>query len=317
MENQTISKGFLHLYSLFSNGEKSWFFSIAFLWIYLIGILGNLVILNIICNDIQLHTPMYFFLCTLAFVDICYPTVTLPKLMDMLISGNDLITVIQCFTQMYFFTALAVIETIVLSSMAYDRYVAICKPLRYHLIMNRKVCVLLIVGTWIFGFVNASCITLLASKLPFGQTNKINQLFCDVMALAKIATNDITIFYNVIYVEVFLFGIVPFSLNLITYINIIHSILQIKSQHGRRKTFSTCTSHLSVLIIFYGSIFWMYMKPPSESENLNPLFSVLYVGVTPMLNPLIYSLRNKEVKNALIRIIMRISHRSAFNCVSF
>ncbi|KAE8619174.1 hypothetical protein XENTR_v10009661 [Xenopus tropicalis] len=316
MENQTISRGF-HLYLLFNNGEKRLDFSIVILWIYLIGMLGNLVILTVICNDVHLHTPMYFFLCTLAFVDICYPTVTLPKLMDILLSGNNSISFIQCFTQMYFFTALAVIETIVLSSMAYDRYVAICKPLRYHLIMNRRVCVLVIVGTWILGFVNASFITDLASKLLYGQTNQINQLFCDVIGLAKIAASDTTIFYNVIYMEVFLFGIMTFSLNLVTYINIINSILQIKSKHGKRKTFSTCTSHFTVLIIFYGSAFWMYMRPPSESENLDPVFSVFYVGVTPMLNPLIYSLRNKEVKNAVIRIILRIGYRSEFNCLSF
>ncbi|OCT90092.1 olfactory receptor 8H1 [Xenopus laevis] len=308
--NQTISKGF-YLYPVFSNGEKRPLFSIVFLWIYLIGVLGNLVILIVICNDVQLHTPMYFFLCNLSFVDICYPTTALPKLMEMLISGNDSITFVQCFSQMYFFTALAEIETIVLSSMAYDRYVAICKPLRYHLIMNRRVCALLIVGTWIFGFVNASFITDLASKLSFCQTNKVHHLFCDVIALAKISsTNDITIFYNVVYVEVFLFGVIPFSLNLITYINIVHSILKIKSKNGRQKAFSTCTSHLTALIIFYGSVFWMYMRPPSESENLNPVFSVLYVGVTPMLNPLIYSLRNKEVKNAVIRTVKRISYQS-------
>ncbi|KAE8619173.1 hypothetical protein XENTR_v10009660 [Xenopus tropicalis] len=305
MEKQTFSKGF-HLYLIFS-AEKRPLFSIVFLWIYLIGVLGNLVILTVICNDVHLHTPMYFFLCTLAFVDICYPTVTPLKLMDMVISGNNSISLIQCFTQMYFILTFAGVEVTLLSSMAYDRYVAICKPLRYHLIMNRRVCVLVIVGTWIFGFVNASFITYLASKLLIGQTNKINRLFCDIIALAKISSNKITIFYNVVYVEVVLFGIMPFSLNLITYINIIHSILQIKSKHGRQKTFSTCTSHLTVLIIFYGSIFWMYMRPPSESENLNPGLSVLYIGVTPMLSPLIYSLRNKEVKNAVMRIMKRIS----------
>ncbi|KAE8619170.1 hypothetical protein XENTR_v10009657 [Xenopus tropicalis] len=304
MENQTVLEGF-HLFPMFSKGEKRPIFFIVFLWIYLISVLGNLVILTVIYSSAQLHTPMYFFLCNLSLVDIWYPTTALPKLMDMLISGNDSITFIQCFTQMYFFTALAEIETIVLSSMAFDRYVAICKPLNYHLIMNRRVCVLLIAGTWSFGFVNASFITDLASKLSFSQTNKIHHLFCDVIALAKISTNDITMFYNVVYVEVFLFGIMPFSLNLVTYINIIHSILQIKSKHGRQKAFSTCTSHLTVLIIFYGSVFWMYMRPPSESENQNPVFSLLYIGVTPMLNPLIYSLRNKEVKNAVIRIMIK------------
>ncbi|KAE8619148.1 hypothetical protein XENTR_v10009635, partial [Xenopus tropicalis] len=247
---------------------------------------------------------MYFFLCSLAFVDICYPTVTLPKLMDILLSGNNSITCIQCFTQMYFFVVLGGIETIVLSSMAYDRYVAICKPLRYHLIMTRRVCVLVIVGTWVSGFTNSALLTSLASKLSICGSNKIKQFFCDVKAVADISCER-TAFYGTIYVETSFLGLMTFSLNVISYINIIRNILHIKSKHGRKKTFSTCTSHFTVLIIFYGSIFWMYMRPPSEPENLDSVFSVFYVGVTPMLNPLIYSLRNKEVKNALIRTVRK------------
>ncbi|KAE8619161.1 hypothetical protein XENTR_v10009648 [Xenopus tropicalis] len=301
MENQTISNS-IHILAFSHDGEKQPLLSIVFFFMYVSGVLGNLVILTVTYNDVHLHTPMYFFLSNLAFVDICYPTTTLPKLMDILLSGNNSITFIQCLTQMYFFLAFAAVEVTLLSSMAYDRYVAICKPLIYHCIMNRKVCMFLVAGTWISGFVNSLFFTYMASKLSFCHSNKINQLFCDVKALAKISC-DIHIFYNIIYAEVFLFGLLPFCLNLLSYINIIHSILQIKSKHGRQKAFSTCTSHFTVLIIFYGSVLWMYMRPPSELPNLDPVFSVLYIGVTPMLNPLIYSLRNKEVKNALIRIV--------------
>ncbi|OCT90090.1 olfactory receptor-like protein OLF3 [Xenopus laevis] len=304
MANQTISKEF-YLYAFFSNGENQPPLSIVFLFIYLVGVTENLFILTVIYNDVQLHTPMYFFLCNLAFVDISLPTTILPKLIDILFSGNNLITFIQCFTQMYFFVVLAGIEVIVLSSMAYDRYVAICKPLSYHLIMNRRVCVLLIIWTWISGFVNSSLFTNLASKMPFCQTNKINHVFCDVKALAEISC-DVTKISIFIYVENVLFALIPFSLNLISYINIIHSILQIKSQHGRKKTFSTCSSHLTVLMLFYGAIVWMYMSPPSKSNILEPVLSMLYTVVTPMLNPLIYSLRNKEVKTAVKRIMKRI-----------
>ncbi|KAE8619163.1 hypothetical protein XENTR_v10009650 [Xenopus tropicalis] len=271
---------------------------------YLSGVVGNLVILTSIYNDVQLHTPMYFFLCNLAFVDISFPTTILPKLIDILLSGNNSITFIQCFTQMYFFAVFAVIEVFVLSSMAYDRYVAICKPLRYHLIMNKRVCVLLIGGTWISGFVNASLFADLACNMPFCQTNKINQLFCDAKALAEISC-DATKFYILIYVENVLFGLIPFSLNLISYINIIHNILQIKSRHGRKKTFSTCTSHLTVLMLFYGAVAGMYMSPPSKSDIVEPVLSLLYTVVTPMLNPFIYSLRNKEVKVAVSRLLQR------------
>ncbi|OCT56336.1 hypothetical protein XELAEV_18000244mg [Xenopus laevis] len=301
MENQTISNS-IHILAFSYNGEKQPLLSIFFFFIYISGVINNLVMLTVTYNDIHLQTPMYFFLSNLAFVDICYPTTTLPKLIDILLTGNDSITFRQCFIQMYFFLAFAGVEVTLLSSMAYDRYVAICKPLRYHLIMNRKICMLLVVGTWISGFVNSLFFTCMASKLSFCHSNKINQLFCDVKALAKISC-DINIFSNIIYVEVFLFGLMPFSLNLLSYVNIISNILHIKSNHGRKKAFSTCTSHLTVLIIFYGSVLWMYMRPPSESPNLDPVFSVLYIGLTPMLNPLIYSLRNKEVKNALISIV--------------
>ncbi|KAE8619156.1 hypothetical protein XENTR_v10009643 [Xenopus tropicalis] len=299
MKNLTNSKC-LYFLAFHKDGQKERFLSIVFFFIYGIGVIGNLIIITVIYLDSHLHTPMYFFLCTLAFVDICYPTVTLPKLMDILLSGNNSITFIQCFTQMYFFLAFAGVEVTLLSSMAYDRYVAICKPLRYHIIMNRRVCVLGIVGTWIFGFINSALLTCLASKLSICGSNKIKQFFCDVKAVADISC-DRTTFYNSIYVEIFTLGLTTFSINIISYINIIRNILRIKSKHGRQKTFSTCTSHFTVLIIFYGSIFWMYMRPPSESEDLDPVFSVLYVGVTPMLNPLIYSLRNKDVKNALVR----------------
>ncbi|KAE8619152.1 hypothetical protein XENTR_v10009639 [Xenopus tropicalis] len=303
MKNQTTSKC-LYFFAFSNHGEKQPPLFIIFFLIYVTVVLLNLVIIVVIYLDSHLHTPMYFFLCSLAFVDICYPTVTLPKLMDILLSGNNSISFVQCFTQMYFFVAFSGLEVTLLSSMAYDRYVAICKPLRYHVIMNRKFCALVIAGTWISGFANAAFFTSQVSKLLICGSNKIRQFFCDIKAVADISC-DRTAFYNAIYVEVFSFGLMTFSLNVISYINIIRNILHIKSKHGRQKTFSTCTSHFTVLIVFYGSIFWMYMRPPSESENLDPVFSVLYLGVTPMLNPLIYSLRNKEVKNALIRTVMK------------
>ncbi|KAE8619160.1 hypothetical protein XENTR_v10009647 [Xenopus tropicalis] len=299
MNNQSYSNC-LYFLAFSSYGENQRFLSIAFFLIYVTGVIGNLIIITVIYLDSHLHTPMYFFLFSLAFVDICYPTVTLPKLMDILLSGNNSITFIQCFTQMYFFFAFAGIEVTLLSSMAYDRYIAICKPLRYHHIISRRLCVLVIVGTWIFGLINSALFTSLVSNLSICRSDKIKQFFCDVKAVADISC-DRTTFYFYIYVETLTVGLITFSLNVISYINIIKSILHIKSKHGRQKTFSTCTSHFTVLIIFYGSAFWMYMRPPSESENLDPMFSVLYVGVTPMLNPLIYSLRNKEVKNALKR----------------
>ncbi|KAE8619149.1 hypothetical protein XENTR_v10009636 [Xenopus tropicalis] len=301
MENQTNSK-YLYFLAFSNHGEKQPLLSIVFFLIYIIGVIGNLIIITVIYLDSHLHTPMYFFLCTLAFVDICYPTVTLPKLMDILLSGNNSITFIQCFTQMFFCVAMAGVEITLLSSMAYDRYVAICKPLRYHLIMNRRSCVLVIVGTWVSGFVNSAFLTSLASKLSICNSDEIKGFFCDIKAVADISCDAIS-FYNAIYWEASSFGVMTFCLNVLSYINIIRNILHIKSKHGRQKTFSTCTSHFTVLIIFYGTVFWTYFSPPSR--NLDPVFSVFYIGVTPMLNPLIYSLRNKEVMNALIRTVQK------------
>ncbi|OCT56339.1 olfactory receptor 5V1-like [Xenopus laevis] len=303
MSNQSHLNSLYYL--TFSNyGEKQLLLSIVIFFIYVMGVLGNLIIIIVIYLDSHLHTPMYFFLCALAFVDICYPTVTLPKLIDILLSGDNSITFIQCFTQLFFFFALAGIEVALLSSMAYDHYVAICKPLRYHLIMKGKTCAQIIAGILISGFINSIFFTSLVSKLSICRSNKIKPFFCDIKAVADISC-DIFTFYNAIYVESFAVGFMAFSLNVISYINIIRNILNIKSKAGRQKTFSTCISHITVMIILYGSAFWMYMRPPSESVYLDPVFSLLYTGVTPMLNPLIYSLRNKEVKNALIRIVRK------------
>ncbi|XP_053319821.1 olfactory receptor 1-like [Spea bombifrons] len=283
--------------------EKYNFMTIMFLLIYLIGVMGNVVIITAVLVDSHLHTPMYLFLCNLSSVDIIFTTVTLPKLMDILLSGKTLVSVTQCFTQLYFYLFAAGTEDILLSWMAYDRYVAICSPLHYQLIMNKRKCVLLLSGTWMCGCVNALFLTLSASQLIFCHSKKIHHFFCDIKALQKISCNNAN-FYIIVYVESTVLGICPFLLSLTSYIKIIMVILSIKSQSGRRKAFSTCTSHLTVLMIFYGMGMCMYINPPARNaEEQDQVFSVLYAAVTPMLNPLIYSLRNKEVKGALGRII--------------
>ncbi|XP_053319794.1 olfactory receptor 1-like [Spea bombifrons] len=273
-----------------------------FLCIYLIGLLGNLIIIVVVSMDSRLHTPMYFFLCNLSAVDICYTTVTLPKLMDILATGNNSISFEQCFIQMYFYNFIGSSEIILLSVMAYDRYVAICNPLKYHLIMNRKKIVMIWVLIWVSGCGNSLFCTSFASNLSFCQSNRIQNFYCDIKAIAKISCAD-TSFHIVIYIECLLFGLLPFLLSITSYVKIIISILHIKSKESRRKAFSTCTSHLTVLVMFYGTILCMYMGPTSgSSDKLDQIFSVLYTALTPMLNPLVYSLRNKEVKSALSRL---------------
>ncbi|XP_053325641.1 olfactory receptor 8H1-like [Spea bombifrons] len=302
MENQSATKDF-HIVAFSSNEDIQLFLFVVFLSIYLIGLLGNLIIITVTCKDTQLHTPMYFFLCNLSFIDICYTTVTIPKLMDILLTGNNLISFVQCFTQMFFFIFVGSIEVVLLSSMAYDRYVAICNPLQYYLIMNQKKCALILIGIWIPGCFNSCIVTFFASKLSLCHSNKIQHFFCNVKALAQIACANVG-FDVMIYVEILILGLFPLLISFASYTKIIKIILSIKTTNGRRKAFSTCTSHLMVLIIFYGTILFMYMRPTSQdSDELDQVFSVLYAAVAPMLNPLIYSLRNKEVKHALMRIV--------------
>nr|DBA18414.1 TPA: hypothetical protein GDO54_016658 [Pyxicephalus adspersus] len=298
VDNGTIEFQFL---AFFSNHEKQPLLFTFFLLVYLIGLLGNLIIITVICADFHLHTPMYFFLCNLSFIDISYTTVTLPKLMDMLLTGNNSISFVQCFTQMFFFTLLVVIEVVLLSSMAYDRFIAICNPLQYQLIMNRKVCVLLLVGIWIQGCLNSAVLTIFVFSLPLCYSKKMKHFFCNIKALVEISCPDRR-FDALFHVEVVIFGLGPLFLSMSSYIMIIKVVLSI-SASGRRKTFSTCTSHLTVLLMFYGTILFMYMRPTSRySGVLDQASTVMYAAVAPMLNPLIYSLRNKEVKYALIQI---------------
>ncbi|XP_063302326.1 olfactory receptor 5V1-like [Pelobates fuscus] len=303
MENRTFFKEFYISGFLNSTKDNESYF-VAILLTYLFGIVGNLVIITVIYMDTQLHTPMYYFLFNLSFVDICYTTVTLPKLMDILLTGNNTISLKQCFTQLFFFIFTGGTEIFLLSTMAYDRYVAICFPLQYQVIMNKRKCILIFLVIWVSGWGNGTFLTGFASILSFCKSNKLEQFFCDIKPLEKLSCED-SGFYIVVYVETFLFGLCPFLLIVISYIKIIISILHINSTEGRKKAFSTCTSHLAVLFIFYGTILWLYMRPPLEHlEDVDQVFSILYTAVTPMLNPLIYSLRNKEVKNAIKRYIM-------------
>ncbi|XP_053319822.1 olfactory receptor 1-like [Spea bombifrons] len=302
MDNQTSIKYF-QILAFSSHVENHRLLFAIFLVIYVTGLLGNLVILIAVFVDSHLHTPMYFFLCNLSSLDIIFTTVTLPKLMDILLSGSNVISFSECFSQLYFYVFLASTEDILLSSMAYDRYVAICSPLHYQLIMHNRKCVLILLGTWMSGCMNSIFMTVLISNLTLCRSNKIHHFFCEIKALEKISCNN-SGFHIIIYVETLLLGVFPFLLSLTSYIKIIRVILSIKSKNGRRKAFSTCTSHLTVLIIFYGTGLCMYVKPPLEHlEEQDQVFSALYAAVTPMVNPLIYSLRNKDVNGALKRIV--------------
>ncbi|XP_073480239.1 olfactory receptor 5V1-like [Aquarana catesbeiana] len=299
MDNRTYIKTFQIL--AFSNSTENYsLLFVIFFLIYTTGVLGNLIIISAVILDIRLHIPMYIFLCHLSLIDIIFTSSTLPKLMDILLSGNNLIMFWQCFTQLYVFMFAAGTEDILLSCMAYDRYVAICRPLHYHLLMKKKKYIFLLLGTLASGSLNSIFMTLSIYRFDFCHSNLIHNFFCDIKALERISCNN-TGFHIILYIETLLLALCPFMLSVTSYVKIVQTVVAIKSTHGRRKAFSTCTSHLTVLLIFYGTGVLMYMNPASEEQDL--VFSVFYTAVTPMLNPLIYSLRNKEVKGALKRIL--------------
>ncbi|KAM4023955.1 olfactory receptor 1468-like [Anomaloglossus baeobatrachus] len=282
--------------------NKSWL-AIIFVLIYLTGVMSNALTILVIYNDHHLHTPMYLFLCNLSIIDICYTSVTVPKLVHMFLSGDYKFSFTQCFVQMYFFGHLATTEDLLLFIMAYDRYVAICNPLHYYSVLNKKNCTMFMTLYWGLGFLNSTITTLALSKIPMCYSNTVSQFFCEFKAFEKISCPNAG-FQLISYLEAVIFGLGPFLGSLISYIKVIIVILHIKSNDGRRKAFSTCSSHLVVLSMCYGTWISVYIMPPSEhTRDFEITLSVLYTTVTPMLNPLIYSVRNKDVKKAVLKLV--------------
>ncbi|XP_075462930.1 olfactory receptor 5B21-like [Ascaphus truei] len=276
---------------------------IIFLLVYLVALTGNLMIITVIYSDPHLHTPMYFFLCNLSLLDITFTTAILPKFLDICLTGNQSITYMGCITQMFFFVICVVAEYFLLAVMAYDRCVAICHPLRYPNLMNVRFCAKLAVASWFLGLLESLIFFGLISHFSFCRSNVINHLFCDLKPLLKLSCSGTQRVELVIQVSGVLFGFVPLVFILITYVFIISTILKIRSNKGKSKAFSTCSSHLTVVILFFGIILSMYMRPKSAySIEQDKVFAVLYASLIPMLNPVIYSLRNKEVKQAIWKL---------------
>nr|DBA19197.1 TPA: hypothetical protein GDO54_015064 [Pyxicephalus adspersus] len=298
---RNISLPEFHILPFFMITNKLYSFNfVYFFLIYLIGILVNLSIITVICFNLHLHTPMYLFLCNLSIIDLFYTTITVPKFLYILLSGNNTISSTECFLQMYFFFLADCTEITIIFIMAYDRYVAICHPLDYHRILSKKNCALLIMFTWINGCLHSFLITGSILKMLFCTSLNIHQFFCDAKALLNISCGGAEMFTILVYVESLVLGLIPVMCNLMSYVKIIKIILRIKSKEGRSKAFSTCSSHLTVMAIFYGSAVSVYMMPPSDRYDiLEQILTIFYSTVVPMLNPFIYSLRNKEVKVSL------------------
>ncbi|XP_030066631.1 olfactory receptor 1019-like [Microcaecilia unicolor] len=273
---------------------------LVFLIIYLMSMTGNLLIIFTVCSASHLHSPMFFFLINLSFLEICYVTVTVPKLLAVLIAQNKTISFMQCMIQLYLFLACTDVEIYLLTAMAYDRYIAICNPLRYTIIMNRKVCIILASVSWTASFVNPVIHVTLISQSSFCSSNEINHFFCDITALMTLSCSGTSLIETITYTEGSAFAFIPLILTMISYVYIISAIVKIRSAEGRQKAFSTCSSHLTVVLLFYGTSIGVYMRPKSAySMDLNKLLTLVYITAIPLLNPLIYSLRNKELKGTL------------------
>uniref|UniRef100_A0A8D0WDG9 Olfactory receptor n=1 Tax=Sus scrofa TaxID=9823 RepID=A0A8D0WDG9_PIG len=275
-----------------------------FLSMYLVTVLGNLLIILTVSSDSHLHTPMYFFLSNLSFVDICFVSTTVPKMLMNIQAQSKDISYVGCLTQVYFFVVFAGMDNFLLAVMAYDRFVAICHPLHYMVIMNARLCVLLVLMCWFVLFWVALVHLLLLMQLTFCIGTEIPHFSCELDQILKVACSDTLINDICLYVATGLLCMLPLTAIVFSYSQIVSTLMKMASTEGKYKAFSTCGSHLSVVSLFYGTILGVYLTSTvTHSPQRRSIASVMYTVVTPMLNPFIYSLRNKDVKGALGRLL--------------
>ncbi|XP_053307228.1 olfactory receptor 1019-like [Spea bombifrons] len=277
---------------------------LLFLISYIVVLLANMAIIVVILSDSQLHTPMYILLLNLSLTDIVNVSDILPKVLNILLTRHKTVYLVGCITQMYIFVSLTLIEMLILSAMAYDRYVAICHPLHYFIFMSLRHTLAFAVASWTIGFLDPTGHAVLMSRLSFCKSHLIDHFFCDVTPLLKISCSDTFKIEMLTYVEGTLIDIPAFLLTFFSYVFIVSSILKIQTSEGRKKAFSTCTSHLTCVTLFYVTLISLYMRPTSSlSLKNNKFFSLIYVVLIPMLNPVIYTLKNHDVKEALKKLM--------------
>uniref|UniRef100_A0A8D1BUG3 Olfactory receptor n=1 Tax=Sus scrofa TaxID=9823 RepID=A0A8D1BUG3_PIG len=305
MENTTEVTEFL-LRGLSNDPELQIPLFIIFSLIYLITAVGNLGMIQLILLDARLHTPMYVLLSHLSLVDLGYSSAVTPKAMMGFLTGDAVISYNACATQFFFFVAFITVESFLLASMAYDRYTAVCTPLHYTTAVTTNVCACLVIGSYICGFLNASIHTGNIFRLSFCRSNVVEHFFCDAPPLLALSCSDTYISEMVIFFVVGFNDLFSVLVILVSYLFICITILKMHSSEGRQKAFSTCSSHLTAVSIFYGTVIFMYLQPSSShSLNTDKVASVFYTVVIPMLNPMVYSLRNKEVKSAFKKVVGR------------
>ncbi|XP_060108677.1 olfactory receptor 1B1-like [Heteronotia binoei] len=295
------------LLGLSSQLEQQSLFFVFFLLMYGAGLLGNIMMFILITVETRLQTPMYFLLRSLSVVDVGFLTVTVPQMLVHLMSSSKTIPFYSCMAQFFFFYVFGVTDIFMVSVMALDRYVAICNPLHYAMVMNRKVCGCLVAGCWITSTLHSMLHADLLLRLSYCGDNHLPHYFCDHQPLLQLSSSDTSINEGVIFFEGIPVILGPFAFIIITYLRIVAAVMKF-SASGRRKAFSTCSSHLTMVVLFYGAIIGVYFLPTSSySSQRGTIFALMYTIITPMSNPYIYSLRNKEVQKALRNLLGRIS----------
>ncbi|XP_068110948.1 olfactory receptor 1L8-like [Hyperolius riggenbachi] len=297
--NQTSVRRFI-LLGLSSIPGLQVVFFLLFSMMYTITLFGNILVITVVQLNPRLQTPMYFFLNNLSVIDICFSTAIIPKILFNTISEDRSITFLGCATQLYFHLALGATEFVILGLMAYDRYNAICKPFQYSTIMDKNRCTYLAAGTWTMCFSLSIIHVIFAFQLPFCKSNKINHFFCEMPPVFQLSCRDPWINVLLLYICCGVLTLCTFLLTCLSYFHILSTILKIPHNSGRQKAFSTCGSHLIVVTLYYGSIMFMYLQPRSSySPDRDRVISMIYSVVSPMLNPIIYSIRNKDIKGTL------------------
>ncbi|XP_069601687.1 olfactory receptor 5G3-like [Ranitomeya imitator] len=279
---------------------------LAFLVIYLITLLANFLLIIVVAINPKLQTPMYFFLTNLSFIDICFSTTVVPKILKNTLSKDRSISLLECAIQMHFHLAFGSTECLLLTVMAYDRFAAICKPLHYNTIMSRRMCISLVAASWTSCFINSTIQVIYTFQMSFCHSHHVNHFFCEVPPFLQISCSDTWLHELSMYITAGMIVSLNFLLILISYFHILSTILKINSSDGRYKALSTCTSHIIVVTFYYGTIMILYLRPHSRSSpDIDKSVSILYSAMTPMLNPIIYSVRNKDVKDTVRKNIIQ------------
>ncbi|XP_048213156.1 olfactory receptor 2L13 [Perognathus longimembris pacificus] len=276
---------------------------LLFILVFSLALFGNSAMIHLIRVDARLHTPMYFLLSQLSLMDLMYISTTVPKMAFNYLSGQKSISFMGCGVQSFFFLTMACSEGLLLASMAYDRYVAICHPLHYPIRMSKRMCVKMIIGSWMLGSINSLAHTVYALHIPYCRSRAINHFFCDVPAMLPLACMDTWVYEYMVFVSTSLFLLFPFLGITASYGRVLFAVSHMRSREGRKKAFTTCSTHLTVVTFYYAPFVYTYLRPRNlRSPAEDKILAVFYTILTPMLNPIIYSLRNKEVLGAMTRV---------------